>query len=52
LYEIAQIFNRFYEGNRVIGDQREAIRLHLVSLYADVLKNGLTVLGIAAPDQL
>jgi arginyl-tRNA synthetase len=52
LYELAQVFNRFYESNRVIGDEREGIRLRLVSAYADVLKHGLEVLGIAAPDKL
>jgi len=52
LYELAQIFNRFYEGSRVIGDERQAQRLHLISLYADVLAGGLSILGIAAPDRL
>lgn len=52
LYELAQIFNRFYEQNRVVGDTREAARLHLVKLYADTLKDGLTILGIAAPDRM
>lgn len=52
LYELAQTFNRFYERNRVIGDKREAVRLQLVRLYADVLKDGLTILGIAAPERM
>jgi arginyl-tRNA synthetase len=52
LYELAQVFNRFYEHNRVIGDDREQTRLHLVRMYADVLKDGLTLLGIAAPDKM
>jgi arginyl-tRNA synthetase len=52
LYELAQIFNRFYEGSRVIGDVREAERLQLVKLYADVLGAGLAILGIEAPDRL
>jgi arginyl-tRNA synthetase len=52
LYELAQVFNRFYEHNRVVGDKREAARLQLVSLYADVLKDGLGLLGIAAPDKM
>lgn len=52
LYELAQTFNRFYEHNRVIGDPREAIRLDLVSRYADTLKDGLTLLGITAPERM
>jgi arginyl-tRNA synthetase len=52
LYELAQTFNRFYEQAKVVGDPREATRLKLVELYADVLKDGLTLLGITAPEQL
>ncbi|HEU4914779.1 MAG TPA: arginine--tRNA ligase [Candidatus Saccharimonadales bacterium] len=52
LYELAQVFNRFYEHNRVVGDAREAIRVKLVALYADVLKDGLEMLGIAAPERM
>jgi arginyl-tRNA synthetase len=52
LYELAQTFNRFYEHNRVVGDGREAERLQLVTLYADVLKDGLALLGITAPDRM
>lgn len=52
LYELAQVFNRFYEQNRVIGDPREAERLILVAHYAAVLRQGLTLLGIIAPDKM
>jgi arginyl-tRNA synthetase len=52
LYELAQAFNRFYEHAKVVGDPREATRLRLVQLYADVLKDGLALLGIAAPEAL
>ena len=52
LYELAQTFNRFYEHNRVVGNEREAVRLRLVALYADVLKDGLGMLGIAAPERM
>lgn len=52
LYELAQTFNRFYENNRVIGDDRQQLRLALVSRYADTLKSGLTLLGIASPDKM
>ena len=52
LYELAQEFNRFYEKSRVIGDEREAIRLNLVHLYRDTLASGLAVLGIVAPEKL
>ncbi|MDO4870578.1 MAG: arginine--tRNA ligase [Candidatus Saccharibacteria bacterium] len=52
LYELAQEFNHFYEHNRVIGDQREAIRLKLVKKYRDILANGLNLLGIEAPEKM
>lgn len=52
LYELAQTFNRFYEQNRVIGDDRQTQRLALVGKYADTLKSGLELLGITAPDRM
>lgn len=52
LYELAQEFNRFYEGNRVIGDPREAIRIRLVQAYAETLKIGLGLLNITAPEKM
>ncbi|MBI2589228.1 arginine--tRNA ligase [Candidatus Saccharibacteria bacterium] len=52
LYELAQIFNRFYESNHVIGDPRESLRLKLVQAYAQVLKNGLGLLNIPAPERM
>lgn len=52
LYELAQTFNRFYEHNRVIGDSRQSLRLNLVQQYADRLKAGLQLLGIAAPESM
>lgn len=52
LYELAQAFNRFYEHNRVVGSDRQATRKLLVQMYADVLKDGLTLLNIPAPVRL
>ena len=52
LYELAQQFNRFYEKNRIINDDRERQRLSLVKAYATVLKNGLLLLRIPAPDHM
>lgn len=52
LYELAQAFNRFYESNRVVGDPRESGRKWLAAQYADVLKDGLKLLGLSAPDHL
>jgi arginyl-tRNA synthetase len=52
LYELSQVFNRFYENNKVVGDEREPIRALLVEQYADTLKNGLEILGIKAPNKM
>ena len=52
LFELAQEFNRYYEKNQVIGSDKEAHRVSLVSLYADTLKAGLTILGITAPERM
>lgn len=52
LYELAQSFNRFYESNRVIGDERAGVRLEIVRHYAAVLESGLKVLGIQTPKKM
>lgn len=52
LYELAQEFNRFYEKCRIIGDEREAVRLGLVKLYRDTLARGLGLLGMVAPENM
>lgn len=52
LYELAQEFNRFYEKCRIIGDEREAIRLSLIVRYRDTLSSGLNLLGIVAPEKM
>jgi arginyl-tRNA synthetase len=52
LFELAQEFNRYYEKNQVIGSEYEAHRAGLVAVYADTLRAGLLILGIAAPDKM
>jgi arginyl-tRNA synthetase len=52
LYELAQVFNRFYENNRVAGHERQAQRVRLITQYAAVLADGLGLLGIEAPDKI
>lgn len=52
IYELAQEFNRFYENSRVIGSDKQTFRLALVAQYADTLKDGLSLLGIDAPDEM
>lgn len=52
LFELAQEFNRYYEKNHVVGSEHEAHRAGLVNVYADTLRAGLMILGIAAPDKM
>lgn len=52
LYDLAQTFNSFYEKSRIIGDPREESRLYLVNEYRKTLADGLTLLGIAAPEKM
>lgn len=52
LFELAQEFNRYYEKNQVVGSEHEAHRAGLVAVYADILRAGLMILGIAAPEKI
>ena len=52
LYELAQAFNRFYEKNRIIDNEREAIRRSIVEQYVSSLADGLSLLGISAPKKM
>lgn len=54
LLDLAQDFNRFYNSCRVIGEAAhvEAARLALVNAVATVLRRGLYLLGLTAPEQM
>lgn len=52
LYELAQIYNTFYNAHQIIGDDQQTFRLALTSATGHVLKNGLTLLGISAPEKM
>jgi len=54
LQQLAGLFHSFYNKNRVIGDDPElsAARLLLLKCTAQVLKNGLLLLGVSAPERM
>ena len=52
LFELAQMFNQFYEKYRVIGTKEEDFRLRLVLATSEIMKTGLSLLGIAAPERM
>jgi len=54
LQELAGLFHSFYNKHRVIGEDPElsAARLLLLKCTAQTLKNGLTLLGVSAPERM
>ena len=54
LTEVAALFMKFFEQCRIIGEEAglATARMHLARATQHVLKNGLTVLGISAPERM
>ncbi len=52
LYELAQKFNTFYNAEKIIGSDTEEFRVLLTKSVGQVLKNGLTLLGISSPEKM
>lgn len=52
LFELFQLWNSFYNENRIIGSDREAERILITKSIARVLENGLGLLGIEAPEKM
>jgi arginyl-tRNA synthetase len=52
LYDLAQKYNNFYNTNRIIDSDNEDFRLALTFGVGQVLKNGLKLLGIQAPERM
>ena len=52
LYDLASKYNAFYNKNRVLESNNEEFRLKLTSATGQVLKNGLKLLGIDAPEKM
>lgn len=52
LYELASKFNTLYNAEKIIGGENEEFKLLLTKATAQVLKNGLKILGIEAPERM
>ena len=55
LFELAQSFNAFYQEIPILKEENEhkrLMRLNLIKATAQVLKNGLDLLGIEAPEEM
>jgi arginyl-tRNA synthetase len=54
LRELASVFHNFYHQCRIIGEKQEILsaRLALANVTRDLLRNGLAILGISAPEKM
>jgi arginyl-tRNA synthetase len=52
LFELCQKYNLFYQKHKIIGGEKEEFRLSLTKAVGQVIKNGLNLLGINAPEKM
>ncbi len=52
LFDLAQKYNLFYQKHQIISSQKESFRVALTSGVGQVIKNGLYLLGISAPEHM
>ena len=52
LIELSAAFNNFYAHSKIIGSDEEEYRLALTGAVSIILKNGLYLLGIQAPERM
>ena len=54
LYELAGVFHPYYKAHRIIGDDRPltVARLGLCAAVGQVVRNGLGLLGVSAPERM
>jgi len=54
LEELAALFHRFYAAHRIIGSEKNLAeaRIALVLAVRQVIKNGLGILSVSAPDKM
>ena len=51
--QLAQLFNRYYANVRILNDDEELnARMALLNAVATVIKDGLSLLGVAAPERM
>jgi arginyl-tRNA synthetase len=54
LIQLSSAFNGFYANNKIVDkeDKNSAYRLAITKAFSIVLKNGLKLLGISAPEKM
>lgn len=52
LYSLCQKYNSYYSSCKIIGSENEIFRVFLTQAVGVLLKNGLNILGIKAPQKM
>jgi arginyl-tRNA synthetase len=55
VYELTKTFNRFYHDHSILKEENETIkklRLALAKQCAQIIKNGMNLLGIDVPNRM
>ena len=55
IFELAKEFNRFYQENPIFKEENESlriIRLQLSQVCAEIIKQGMRLLGIDVPERM
>lgn len=52
LTELASLFNAFYANEQVLGSEEETYKLEVAKAFAVTMENGLSLLGIPAPERM
>ena len=52
LFDLSQLFNLFYQKHQILKGEETAFRVALTGAISQVLKRGLDLLGIDAPDRM
>jgi arginyl-tRNA synthetase len=54
LMDLAAAFHAYYNRHRVLGEDKDLsrARLLLVTAIQSVIRNGLTLLGVSAPERM
>jgi arginyl-tRNA synthetase len=52
LFDLAQKFNNFYDKEKIIGSKNEEFKLVLAKAVGQIIKNGLTILGIKTVEKM
>ena len=52
LYELSQLFNRFYENDQILTSNNQSFRLMIIDAYIIIMENALTMLGLPIMDRI